>query len=429
LQEKAICLLKSLPKSLRQRLPSPVQTAKFLLEQKSYLNKSLPQALSQLLQDKYKVTVPRDAWALEKLPAHLNIRYSVIDEKGKEIKNSRDINLLQKELADTINTSAMDNIRCDWEKEGITRWDFGELSRQISLSGSQGLIGYAYPALHLMDDSVNLRLFSDQKESAASHLQGVAALYEIHFADKLKQLKKNVILNAEMKAIAANIGNPKHLEQSIIKRVKKDLFLKPWRKQEDFIQHADSLNSKILQYGQQVLVAIAPVLKAFADTHASVHNLMMKNTGNSPVLKFLKDIQTELRSLVPVNFPELYTFDRMKDLPRYSKALALLAQRGSLNLASAQNKMQQVLIYSRQLQQMLIPATDDFMPSRTSIQEISRFKNDIVVDYPEEKKEMIEELFWMIEEYKVSLFAQELKTPYPISPKKLNQLIEEIEKL
>ena len=127
LQEKTVCLLKSLPKSLRQRLPSPVQTAQLLLEQKSYLNKSLPQALSQLLQDKYKVTVPRDAWALEKLPAHLNIRYSVIDEKGKEIKNSRDINLLQKELADTINTSAMDNIRGDWEKEGITSWDFGEL--------------------------------------------------------------------------------------------------------------------------------------------------------------------------------------------------------------------------------------------------------------------------------------------------------------
>ena len=66
---------------------------------------------------------------------------------------------------------------------------------------------------------------------------------------------------------------------------------------------------------------------------------------------------------------------------------------------------------------------------QVGIQEISRFKDDISVDYPEEKKEMLEELFWMIEEYKVSLFAQELKTPYPISPKKLKQLIEEIEKL
>jgi len=439
LREKAVCLLKSLPKSLRQRLPSPVQVTQLLLEHKSYLNKSLPQALSQLLRDKYKITVPRNAWALEKMPAHLNIRYSVIDEKGNEIKNSRDINLLQKELADTINTSAMDKIRSDWEKEGITRWDFGELPTQIPLTGIHGHIGYAYPALHITDDSINLRLFSDQKESAANHLRGVAALYEIHFAGVLKQLKKNVALNAGMKAIAANIGNPKHLEQSIINRVKKDLFLKPWRKQEDFIQHADSMNSEILQYGQHVLISIEPVLKSFDDTNACVHKLMTKNTSNNPVLKFLQDIQTELKSLVPVDFPELYTFDSMKDLPRYSKALALRAERGSFNLALAQNKMQQVLIYSRQLQKMIIEAKTSAIPARRApgftpaaageIQEISRFKDDISVDYPEEKKKMIEELFWMIEEYKVSLFAQELKTPYPVSPKKLNQLIEEIEKL
>jgi ATP-dependent helicase HrpA len=141
---------------------------------------------------------------------------------------------------------------------------------------------------------------------------------------------------------------------------------------------------------------------------------------------------------VPIDFPDLYTFERMKDLPRYSKALALRAERGSLNLASTQNKMQQVLIYSRQLQQMLVEAKTSVIPARhvpgitpaaaEEIREIGRFKDDISMDYPEEKKKMIEELFWMIEEYKVSLFAQELKTPYPVSPKKLNRLVEEIEK-
>jgi ATP-dependent helicase HrpA len=427
LQEKAVHLLKSLPKSLRLRLPSPVHIAQSLLEQKSFLNKSLPQALSQLLQDKYKVTVPRDAWAFDKLPAHLNVRYSVIDEKGKEIKNSRDIGLLQKELAETINTSALDKIRGDWEKEGITRWDFGELPEQIPLTGIHGLIGYAYPALHVINDSINLRLYSDRKESAASHLRGVAALYESHFADKLKQLKKNVTLNAGIKAISANIGNPKHLEQSIINRVKKDLFFEPWRRQEDYIRHADALDSKFLQYGQQVLVSIEPVLKAFDETHACVQKLIKKNTGNKPVLKFLKEIQAELQSLVPIDFPEFYTFDRMKDLPRYCRALALRAERGSLNLTAAQQKIQEVLIYSRQLQQM-ITADKESIPQHIGIKEISRLKDDISVDYTEEKKMLIEELFWMIEEYKVSLFAQELKTPYPVSPKKLNQMIEEIEK-
>jgi len=436
LHEKAVCLLKSLPKSIRQRLPSPAHTAKLLLEQKSYSNKSLPQALSQLLQDKYKVIVPRDAWALEKMPTHLNIRYSIIDEKGDEIKNSRDINLLQKELANTANTSAMDNLRRDWEKEGITRWDFGKLPQHIPLTGISGLIGYAYPALHVVDGLVNLRLFSDQKESIANHLQGVAALYTIHFADKLKQLKKNVTLNAAMKATAAKIGNPKHLEQSMINRVKKDLFFKLWRKQEDFIQHANTLNSKILPYGQQVFDSIAPVLNAFAETHTFVHKLIMKNTGNSPVLKFLKNIQAELGSLVPNDFPEYYTFDRMNDLPRYCKALALRAERGSLNLSSAQKKMQEVKIYSAQLLALLTPSKTSVIPAKAGIQESGNvfytipdhIKNmNILFDYSEEKKKLIEELFWIIEEYKVSLFAQELKTPYPVSPKKLNQLIKEIE--
>ena len=78
---------------------------------------------------------------------------------------------------------------------------------------------------------------------------------------------------------------------------------------------------------------------------------------------------------------------------------------------------------------MLTPAMGDFIPLRIGIREINRFKDDLLVDYPEEKRKMIEELFWMIEEYKISLFAQELKTPYPVSPKKLNQLIDELEKL
>jgi ATP-dependent helicase HrpA len=147
------------------------------------------------------------------------------------------------------------------------------------------------------------------------------------------------------------------------------------------------------------------------------------------VLKFLQDIQTELKSLVPVDFPELYTFDRIKDLPRYSKALALRAERGILNLAAAQKKMQQVLIFSLQLRQMITPDIKNLVTTQTGIREIYKFKDDISADYPEEKKRMIEELFWMIEEYKVSLFAQELKTPYPVSPKKMNQLIQEIEKL
>jgi len=445
LKEKAVHLLKSLPKSIRLKLPPPAKIVELLVEDKSNLDKPLPQALSQLLLDKYKIKVPKDDWATEKLPDYLNVRYSVIDEKGNEIKESRDIHLLQKELTDTVSTSAMDKIRGEWEKEGITGWDFGDLPRQIPLRGTHGLIGYAYPALTISDDSIDLRLFADEKQSAFHHLHGIAALYDIHFADKMKQLKKNVALTGAMKTSAAGIGPPKQLEQSIINRVRKDLFYKPWRRQEEFIAHAGCLNSQILPYGQQVLIAIEPVLKACADTCTVIGKLMTKNRNNNPVLNFIKDIQTEISRLVPVDFPELYTFERMKELPRYCKALALRAERGNLNLSAAQRKMQDVLIYSQKLQQMVngrvqpslfdlavvkkqSSPKDPTEPKGTGFKEIILLKENITIDCPDEKKTMVEEFFWMIEEYKVSLFAQELKTPYPVSPKKLNQLMEDIEK-
>ncbi|HQP40622.1 MAG TPA: ATP-dependent RNA helicase HrpA [Smithella sp.] len=445
LKEKAVHLLKSLPKSIRLKLPPPAKIVELLVEDKSNLDKPLPQALSQLLLDKYKIKVPKDDWATEKLPDYLNVRYSVIDEKGNEIKESRDIHLLQKELTGTVSTSAMDKIRGEWEKEGITGWDFGDLPQQIPLRGTHGLIGYAYPALTISDDSIDLRLFADEKQSAFHHLHGIAALYDIHFADKMKQLKKNVALTGAMKTSATGIGPPKQLEQSIINRVRKDLFYKPWRRQEEFIAHAGCLNSQILPYGQQVLIAIEPVLKACADTCTVIGKLMTKNRNNNPVLNFIKDIQTEISRLVPVDFPELYTFERMKELPRYCKALALRAERGNLNLSAAQRKMQDVLIYSQKLQQMVngrvqpslfdlavvkkqSSPKDPTEPKGTGFKEIILLKENITIDCPDEKKTMVEEFFWMIEEYKVSLFAQELKTPYPVSPKKLNQLMEDIEK-
>ena len=119
-------------------------------------------------------------------------------------------------------------------------------------------------------------------------------------------------------------------------RVKKDLFYHSWRSPEEFMNHADAVNSKILQYGQQVVAAITPVLKSFADTFDVLQKLMQKNRTNHPVLKFLKATLAELHVLVPVNFPELYAFDRLANFPRYLKALSIRAERGSLNLAATE---------------------------------------------------------------------------------------------
>ena len=444
LKEKAVLLLKSLPKSLRQRLPAAAQIADLFLQQMPDAKKALPQALSQFIQDQYQVTIPPTGWDLEKLSPHLNIRYSVIDEAGCEIKASRDINLLNEELAEKISSDVLEQLRPQWEKDGITGWDFGTLPEKIPLTSKHGLIGYAYLALQATDDTINLRLFSDQRESEATHIQGVAALYGLHFAEKLKQLKKNINFTGELKSAAAKIGNPKLLEQSLLRRVEKDLFCLPWRRPNEFLNHAGVVNAKILQYGQQVLDYIAPVCQAFGDTHTLLHKLVLKNTGNKSLLAFFKDAQAELQDLVPIDFPELYSLERIKELPRYCKALAMRAERGSLNLASAREKIESIAVYSEQLHKIIASAKETVILAQKLRNDDSpslrggegRRGNPILFselrDYfahciHSQRRNKIEELFWMIEEYKVSLFAQELKTPYPVSPKKLDQLIQEIE--
>jgi ATP-dependent helicase HrpA len=408
MQEKVLYMLKSLPKNVRQKLPPPVQIAGIFSERAAIEENSLPLTLSKFLFHEYQLTVPVDSWALDKLPSHLNVRYSVIDDQGGEIKNSRDIGELQKELAQQVQRTSLAAYRRQWEKDGITSWNFGRLPENIELVGKHGLTGFAYPALQIMDDVINLRLFANPQEAAASHLHGVAALYSIYFADKLKQLKKNIVCSGELKNWVANIGNPKQFEQSIMDRVIKDLFYQSWHTPEEFAHHADAVNTKILQYGQQVVAAITPVIKSFTDTYDLLQKLTQKNRINHPVLKFLKTTQTELHGLVPVNFPALYHFDRLRNLPRYIKALSMRAERGSLNLAATEAKLQEVAIYTKQLQEI---------------------RDDMTATASVEKKNKTDELSWMIEEYKVSLFAQELKTPYPVSPKRLRQIIQEIENI
>jgi ATP-dependent helicase HrpA len=202
-----------------------------------------------------------------------------------------------------------------------------------------------------------------------------------------------------------NVGNPKQIEESIMNRVRKELFYRSWRSAEEFQNHADAVSTQILPCGQQIVASITPVLKSFAETCDMLQKLVQKNRTNTPVLKFLKETQNELHVLLPVNFPGLYDSKRLENIPRYLKALSIRAQRGSLNLAAIEARLKDVAVYVNQLEEI---------------------RKNLTAESSAEKKNKIEELHWMIEEYKVSLFAQELKTPYPVSPKRLHQLIEEI---
>ncbi|MDD3258837.1 MAG: ATP-dependent RNA helicase HrpA [Smithellaceae bacterium] len=404
-EEKALHWLKSLPKNIRRNLPPLIEVAGRFNRQTAGEDQALPLALSRFLFDEYHLTVPAGFWAPEKLPPHLQIRYSVIDDRGSEIRSSRDIGELQRELTEEIRRTSMEDCRRQWEKENLTSWDFGDLPENVEIAGKHGVTGLAYPALQDQGGAVRLRIFADPREAAAVHAAGVAALYAIHFEDRIKQLKKNISLGGELKEQASLLGSPRQVERSVLERVKRDLFRRSWRSPKEFMKHADEVRPKILSYGQEVVAAIAPVLRSFAETHDGLQKLIFKNRPHPPLAEFLQATLAEAHVLVPEDFILHCDFDRLRHLPRYLKALFLRAERGSLNLASTESKLRQAATYAVKLQEI---------------------RGAMDTDASEEKRNKTDELRWMIEEYKVSLFAQELKTPYPVSPKRLNQLIQEI---
>ena len=405
LEDKVSQLIKMLPKSLRQKLPGGRKVGEMFCLHAPTASESLPAALSAFIVKEFKVAVPPDTWAMDRLPAYLNLRYSVVDEQGNAIKESRDITSLQQALSGGVHRSAIDLISAQWEKSGLTCWDFGDLPDRIPISGRQGLIGYAYPALQDQGDSVGIRLYADETEALLSHTAGVAALYRLHFNDKIRQLKKNIKLTGPIRESAELIGPPKQLEDAILKRVQIDLFQHLWRKESDFLEDIDRIGARILPYGQMIREAVEPVFRQFSVLFACVQKLISKNRSNRTLIGFLNDTMAESHRLVPIDFPERYPLDRIREIQRYLKALTLRAERGCLNLSAAKVKMDEINTYARRFHEIQAGVTPMTSP---------------------DKIKKVDELFWMIEEYKVSLFAQELKTSFRISSKIIHSKIDEI---
>ncbi len=408
MEEKISALVKMLPKSIRQKLPPGRKIAQGFLATTSDQETSLPLSLSRYLLETFSVPVAVELWKIEALPQHLSILYQAVDENGTAIKESRDLQELEHQLSGQLQSKALDKLRQQWERSSITKWDFGSLPDKIPVTGATGLIGHAYPGLSDDDGSVRLTLFGDSQEAAQHHPSGVSRLYCFYFSDQMRQLKKNVSLSGWRKDAALKLGPPKKIQEALMNRVITELFERLWRTREAFEDHARKIAADILPTGQIFMDAADPVLVQYSRTYDAIHKLLTANRLIGPVAKFLDNMLSETRLLVPVDFSLQYSLDRQKEIPRYLKALELRAERGCLNYAAQNKKSDEIALYSNQYN-----ALNNSCSRHTSA----------------ERKAKIDEFRWLIEEYKVSLFAQELKTSRRVSPKILQQMIDEILKM
>jgi ATP-dependent helicase HrpA len=402
LREKLDALLKGLPKAIRKRLVPLNETVDVIFREMPRQKGPFLTALGEFVYKRFGVDIPSAAWAGDALPDHLKIRVAITAPDGRELVSGRDPAILRSRPA-AIRIPA--EVRQRWERAGITRWDLGDLPDALSSDPAEGSPWVAYPALEPSGDGVRLRLFTRRDHAQAAHPKGVAALLAIHFARDLKLLKRSLALPEEVHPAARYFGGARRMEDAMADRVVQDLFAADIRSEKAFREYTEACRSRMISTGRELLYAVIPVLEAYDAARGDVTRL---SGATGPLAALRLALTDELARLVPPNFINLYDRSRLGHLGRYIEALAIRARRAAVDLEKDFAKSREVQKFTQQMVSLI----EGLSPEASA-----------------EKRSALEELHWAIEEFKVSVYAQELKTAIPVSPKRLAEKIREIERM
>jgi ATP-dependent helicase HrpA len=407
-KEKLTSLIKGLPKSYRKRLVPISHVVDIIDKEMPKTGGPLVTALSRFIFKRFAVDIPATTWSEDDLPEYLKMRISLTDTHGKEIQAGRDKALLTGDTSKGHDDGQFQAAKKKWEKKDIKRWDFGELPEIVEMDGKGRTRWVFYPGLDVNDGVVNLHLFRHREKALRAHKKGVQALYSIVLSKDIKYLRRILALSPNLKQAAGHFGGLKEIENQIFESILSEHFGRDIRSELAFTAHAESIKNALIQFGKDKQESTTAVLRQYHETRDSLSHLETANKLNPRGTTFIKRLRDELSRLVPANFVELYDAKRLMHIVRYIKAAGIRAQKGLVDFERDNVRTAQINTYTDRLAEFL--------------KELSENASD-------EKRQEIEDFFWLIEEYKVSLFAQELKTAVPVSKKRLDAKVKEIQRM
>ena len=409
-EEKIAALIKALPKKYRVKLVPISEKAHIIATQMPKEDRPLFSMLSAFIQNRFNHLIPAGQWSDAQLPDHLKMRISIQDDHGNEIKAIRNKQVL-KEYAHARakkEENAFDKIQKIYERHDIMTWDFNDLDEFIPIEEENEFTQKGYPALVSETDSktnaqhISLRLFRSEKKAIAAHKQGVKKLFQLCFPDDFKSLQKDINRAAELKQIAPFFNGQTQFQTSIFNLIVRTIFEKDIRTKKRFQTLAKKELAKFYHTGQTFIKTIVTLGKEYQACFDLIQKLSFKYQQKLKAFETLTQLFNDLKNLVPPAFADLYEYDRIIHLHRYVAAIRIRAQKAVDNPLKEEQNAAQLLKYTRRL--------DDLLASLSQ-------KSSA------EKSSEIESFFWMLEEYKISLFAQEIKTPVKVSAKKLDQIL------
>jgi ATP-dependent helicase HrpA len=392
LADKAAELIRGLPKALRRNFVPAPDFARAFAEAEAPREQPLAEALAAFLKRATGAEAPPAEFAAVELPAYLKMRFRLHDERGKTLAAGRDLAALRAQWESQAREAFSRKTDVELTREDVNRWDFEEIPAQVRSEG--GLT--AFPALVDLGEAVALRVFERSDEARAAHVRGVERLLRNALASEMKQVRRRLPIANALSLKYAPLGSIESLREDLAEGGFTDLLAThdlDARTAGEFEALRAALGRELFGAAVERLKLVEPVIEAQAE---------LKPWLQPPLIGFARasydDLREQLDALLAPGFARELPTARLAHYPRYLKAMRLRAERLRQDPAKDQQRMLQVLPYWREYLKHQAAGAGG-----------------------------LDELRWLIEEWRVSLFAQELKTAEPVSAKRLARALEEVQ--
>lgn len=395
LADKIDFLLRSLPKRYRKELVPVPRTVQEVMALLVPYERPLLEALADCLLRLKGVRVPDDAWPAE-LPPYLRMRFVAVDDEGKAVAEGRDFSEICRAVGQSVASGRSTRRESRWEREEVSEWDFGELPERVDI-GNQGWHIYTYPALTPEGDVLSVRLFSNAGEATVQHREGLHRLLVMHLASEIRGLGTlPPVPQAAVQVYRLLGGTSAGLAEEIRYRAIARLGVEPPevpRSAEAFQTRLDKVRKSLYSVARSVQHLAASSLLAVGEVLPRIEAL--RDSGRDASFE---DLDTQAGNLVYPGFVAATTVANLEQFGRYFRGIAVRLDRLQNAPAKDASRVEELAPY----QQRWLDHRDHAYSETFNPDELDVYR-------------------WMLEEWRISLFAQELGTLYPVSPKRLDE--------
>ena len=399
IREKIQLQIKALPKQIRRIcVPVPEFITQFLNQNPDRNAPILPQLAQAIAKTAGDIRIleqiNQDEWAAFRLPEHCYFNLRIIDDGGQELAMGRDLIQIQQQLGKAAATTFRDNTQ-EFERDNVTTWDIGTLPESIKFArGKQQLTGY----LGLQkekDGCIALRLFDTSAAAEQAHRLGVIELMKLQLKEHVKDLNKGIQGFTQAAMLLKHI-NADTLRDDLTQAVCDRAFIG-----EDELPRNEKAFKEQIKRARSRLPAVKEALSRYLQETATAYAELNGKLGKHPLTQLLRQ---RLQTLLAAGFATRTPWAQWPRLPIYLKAMTLRLEKYSSN-----------------------PTRD--AAREADIQELENMWAEKVQTLEKQGLPVSDGLAafrWQIEELRVSLFAQELKTSYPVSTKRVLKNFENI---